>query len=153
MEIEQLIEQYFEGYTTAEEEAIIRRFFNSDRVPEHLRMYKPLFAYFDHEIKTSNATRPRNHKSFVLWLSGAAACAAILIGSLILGLQRTECPRDGNYVMINGRCYTDEIKIRSAAMQSLHSIAEDGFLTPDDESANITEMIENQLKDFDFLMD
>jgi hypothetical protein len=152
MEIEQLIEQYFDGLTTAEEEATLRRFFMSEEVPEKMKMYKPLFVYFDAEIKTSKTIRPRNRKAYVLWLSGVAACAAIFIGSLILSLQRTECPLDGNYVMIDGRCYTDDVTIRSATIRSLHSVMEDGYLISDDKSVNVMEVIEGQLKDFDFLI-
>jgi hypothetical protein len=97
--------------------------------------------------------RPRRRKHYAWWLSGVAASVAILFGSLILSLQRTECPLDGNYVMINGRCYTDDATIRSATKNSLHSVLEDGFLTADDQPVNVMEMIENQLKDFDFLID
>jgi hypothetical protein len=152
MKIEQLIERYFDGLTTSEEEATLRRFFMSDEVPETLRIYKPLFVYFDTEIKASKTTHPRNHRYLVLWLSGVAACAAILVGLFILSLPRTECPLDGNYVMINGRCYTDEATIRSATMNSLHSVQEDGYPTSDNTPVNVMEMIENQLKDFDFLI-
>jgi len=154
MEIEQLIEKYFDGLTTSAEEATLRHFFMSDAVPEQMRIYKPLFVYLDAEIKASKTTRPRNRKSYIIgWLSGAAACAAILIGSFFISLQRTECPRSSNYVMINGRCYSDEAIIRSAMMNSLHSVTEDGYPVSDDSSVNITEMIENQLKDFNFLID
>ena len=41
--IEQLIDRYFEGETTLEEERILREFFGGD-VPEHLRKWQPLFV-------------------------------------------------------------------------------------------------------------
>ena len=153
MEIELLLERYFEGLTTTEEETTLRRFFTSDEVPEKMQMYKPLFVYFDAEIKTSKTARHRSHKSYIFWLSGVAACAAIFIGSFIVSSQRTGCPLDGNYVMIDGRCYTDETIIRFATRSSLQSILEDGYTTSDDKPVNFTEMIESQLKDFDFLID
>ncbi len=41
--IEQLIDRYFEGETTLEEEHILREFFAQNEVPEHLLQWKPLF--------------------------------------------------------------------------------------------------------------
>ena len=49
--IEELLERYFEGETSAAEEKQIRAFFASGEVPEHLAAYAPLFAYFDEEIE------------------------------------------------------------------------------------------------------
>ena len=49
--IEELLERYFEGETSAAEEKQIRAFFASGEVPEHLAVYAPLFAYFDEEIE------------------------------------------------------------------------------------------------------
>ena len=41
--IEQLIDRYFEGETTLEEEQILRKFFAQEELPEHLQQWKPLF--------------------------------------------------------------------------------------------------------------
>ena len=48
--IEELLERYFDGETSAAEEKQIRAFFASGEVPEHLAAYAPLFAYFFVEI-------------------------------------------------------------------------------------------------------
>ena len=42
--IEQLLERYWEGETTLQEEAILRTFFSQDDMPEHLRKFQPLFS-------------------------------------------------------------------------------------------------------------
>ena len=153
MEIEHLLEQYFEGLTSAEEEAILRRFFTSGDVPERLMMYKPLFVHFDNEIRQSKTDRPNRHKTLLLWLSGVAACAAILIGSFYFASQQQRCPGTGNYVVIDGRCYTDAATIRSTTLKTLLEISEDDAFSSDDKPADVTNMIENQLKEFDFLLD
>jgi hypothetical protein len=121
--IEKLLEQYFEGQTSAEEEAMLRHFFASGDIPENLVMYKPLFAYFDDEIEKSDAANEeKDHfgnentiwqenknrqtltgKRFVLWLSGAAACAAILTGIFFFEPQSKKCPGEGDYVIIDGK--------------------------------------------------
>ena len=43
--IEELLERYFEGETSAAEEKQIRAFFASGEVPEHLAAYAPPVSY------------------------------------------------------------------------------------------------------------
>ena len=41
--IEQLLERYWEGETTLQEESILRTFFSQPDIPENLRKFQPLF--------------------------------------------------------------------------------------------------------------
>ncbi len=50
--IEQLLEEYFNGETSIEEEKILRTFFCQESVPEHLVQYRDLFVYEQNEPKT-----------------------------------------------------------------------------------------------------
>ena len=50
--INQLLDRYWEGKTTLEEEQILRSFFSQLCVPEELAKYRPLFAYEQTEQKT-----------------------------------------------------------------------------------------------------
>ena len=43
--IEQLLESYWQGQTTLQEEAILRSFFSQTNLPQELRKYQPLFTY------------------------------------------------------------------------------------------------------------
>lgn len=43
--IQQLMDRYWQGATTLEEEQILRSFFSQGDVPEGLRMYAPFFVY------------------------------------------------------------------------------------------------------------
>jgi len=56
MEIDDLLNRYFEGETTVAEENALRNFFRSEEVPERLAGYKPFFAYFDEEIRKAQNT-------------------------------------------------------------------------------------------------
>ncbi|MFQ5446362.1 MAG: hypothetical protein ACE5FF_05460 [Saprospiraceae bacterium] len=49
MSTKNLIEKYFEGKTTLEEEAQLRAYFNQDEVDESLKPYQPLFQFFEKE--------------------------------------------------------------------------------------------------------
>ncbi len=49
--IEQLLEGYFNGETTIEEEKILRAFFCQDELPEDLLQYRDIFVYQQNETK------------------------------------------------------------------------------------------------------
>lgn len=49
--IEQLLERYWNGETSLEEEQILRSFFRQKEIPAHLLRYKQLFAYQEVEMK------------------------------------------------------------------------------------------------------
>ena len=161
--IEELLERYFEGETSAAEEKRIRAFFASGEVPEHLAVYAPLFAYFDEEIErdaeaqvgepdldpepVSVPLRSANRKRAALYLfSGVAACVLAL-----LGVTRLSYPAfcSDSYVVINGRCYTDIHKVRSLAIEALQEVAtpaDDYFPKMDKDEAD-RRIIDNQLKE------
>ena len=50
--INQLLERYWNGETSLEEEQILRSFFSQICVPEELAKYRPLFNYEQTETKT-----------------------------------------------------------------------------------------------------
>lgn len=45
--IEQLLQRYFDGVTTSEEEHILHAFFRQSQMPSHLRQWQPLFRAED----------------------------------------------------------------------------------------------------------
>lgn len=151
--IQDLIDKYFEGLTSADEEAALRRFFTSGNVPEQLAIYKPLFAYFEHAIKeTETNTKKRFliNKKTMLWMSSAAACIVLLIGMFHFSAVQKGCPAGSNYVIIDGRCYTDADMIHTAIQRTLREVSgEDDFFsgTPSDK----LNIVESQLKEFESL--
>lgn len=164
--IEGLLERYFEGETSAAEERQIRAFFASAKVPESLAAYTPLFAYFEEEIEhnallqsagtdselkpVSVPLRSKNRKRAVLYiLSGVAACVLALLSLTRLLYPADPCFCSGNYVVINGRCYTDIHTVRSLAIEALQEVATpagDYFPEMDKEEAD-RRIIDNQLKE------
>lgn len=65
--IEQLIDRYFDGETTLEEEQILRKFFAQEEIPEHLRQWQPLFLA---EHKLSEAHLDASFDNRILALTG-----------------------------------------------------------------------------------
>lgn len=58
MNIEELLNKYFEGETTCEEERELRRFFTRGIVPEHLQIYRPMFGFLNEENRQSKTAVP-----------------------------------------------------------------------------------------------
>lgn len=158
MIIDDLLNRYFEGETSCEEERQLRAFFASSDVPEHLVVYKPLFAYFDEEIKKEQLPEEIKYKeSKHIWftrksvfyiLSGVAACVLAIVGITRIYMISEPCPCTGNYVVINGRCYTDMHKVRSFAVEALREVAtspDECF--PQNEDMMDREIVDSQLRE------
>ena len=57
-----LIEKYFEGLTSLDEEQQLRDYFRQENVPQELEMYKPLFQYFVSEREACASLRGQSPK-------------------------------------------------------------------------------------------
>ena len=149
MNIDDLLTKYFEGETSAGEERQLRAFFASDNVPQRLAIYKPLFAYFDEEIE-KRKRQPSSLRRRMLYLTAGVAAGLLLL----LGVRQAffplsdPCLCEGNYVVINGRCYTDADKLRELAFSALDEVAVPASeYFPERENESDREVIENQLKE------
>lgn len=127
MKIEELLNQYFEGETTCEEERELRRFFTQGIVPGHLQMYRPIFAFLDEEnrqVGTSAGRVSKKHTPFrkhlLYGMSGIAA--GILIVLAIAGIDKHLGSIPENYVMIDGKCYTDAKLVRQQALDAFQDV-------------------------------
>ncbi len=80
--IESLLEAYFEGNTTLEQEAILRNYFVNEEVADHLAPYKSLFAGLSaakEEVSQRELKLPETAgNSRGMWYSIAASVAIIL---------------------------------------------------------------------------
>jgi hypothetical protein len=127
MDIDDLLNKYFEGETSGEEERRLRAFFASDNVPRRLAIYKPMFAYFDDEIRKKQEkpvkSNPATRRYILYVLSAAAACLVLLLGIKYFLPGPDPCLCSENYVVINGRCYTDMQKIKEFAFDALQEVA------------------------------
>ena len=91
--IEQLLERYWEGETTLQEEAILRAFFSQPDMPDHLRKFQPLFSMEkeeplgdDFDARILNSIGQKEPKAKIVTLASrlkplfkAAAIVAILL--------------------------------------------------------------------------
>lgn len=138
-DIEMLLNKYFEGETTCEEERELRHFFTGGLVPDHLQVYRPMFSYFETEhTKFSEPiveTFPLRKKTktlrkYITYSSGIAAVILLLLG--ITGTFRELAPSPANYVVIDGKRYTDAAFVREQAVAAFREVSlseEDVFNT------------------------
>lgn len=81
--IEQLIEAYFEGNTTLQEEATLRTYFSSSEVAPQVEKYAPMFISFakaQEERLTRKIILPKENKTIGRWWIGIAASLLVAIG-------------------------------------------------------------------------
>lgn len=132
MKIDELLNKYFEGETSCEEERELRRFFTEEEVPEKMQMYRPMFAYLDKEVKEHQSLPPKAENKKVkigritprrlyFTIGSIAAGLLILVGVANLYQQIAVTPTD--YVVINGKRYTDANIIREQALSAFQDVS------------------------------
>lgn len=135
MKIEELLEKYFDGQTTCEEERALRRFFASDQVPEHLEVYRPLFACIDREAEAFRAAQkeeaaPATHPAGVrkptrlyhLYYLTTGIAAALLLCIGIAGLLPHATPARTGYAIIDGHYCDDPQLVQTKALEALQNV-------------------------------
>ena len=96
--IEQLMDAWFEGNTTLEQEALLRDYFTSGEVAPHLEMYVPMFEGFvqaKYEVSHQDVSLPKRNPTIKpFWYSVAAMLVvALTVGSIMFsnsGLSQEE---------------------------------------------------------------
>ncbi len=89
--IESLLDSYFEGETSLDQENILRDYFCSDNVAPHLMAYQGLFVGLKNaqkEVSKREVSLPRASTHSSKWWLGIAASLVFLI--VIVGLQFSE---------------------------------------------------------------
>lgn len=82
--IENLLDRYFEGLTTLEEEKQLQHYFLSEDVAPHLAQYRPLFHYFASEKKQELAPElPKTNLKRPIYTWVAVAAVFVLFAGLI----------------------------------------------------------------------
>lgn len=100
IEIELLLEKYWLGETSLEEEAALRHWFQTQPIPTRLQGVQALFGFYQEEqALTMPATRrlkPRTHflqRSWI-WMGGIAAGLALVLAFYLYAppIQQTSAP-------------------------------------------------------------
>lgn len=125
-DIEELIQKYFDGATSCEEERRLRRFFAEGDVPPHLAVYRPLFNYMDAEgkkLRDGTRTKPVHRKVRLHpHLRAAIGIAAGLLLCLVL-YRFLPSDRPESFVVIDGKRYTDPVLMQAKAREAMLNVS------------------------------
>ena len=116
--IQELLDRFFEGLTTNQEERELYLFFKQDVIPEELVRYKPVINYFESGIaeewgQTVNPSHNSKRRQWMVWGSVAASFLLLLFTSLyLLTNKESSDPFEGSYIIRNGVRITDLNLIR-----------------------------------------
>ncbi len=123
MKIEELIDKYFEGETSCEEERRLGRFFAGNGVPPHLERYRPLFAHLGHEARAHGKRPARRRTATARILFLAADIAACLLLAFGIGRMVTHTPATPeSFVVINGVRHTDPALVERKAREAMQDV-------------------------------
>ncbi|RNC64715.1 hypothetical protein [Proteiniphilum sp. X52] len=140
-DIRHLLDKYFEGDSSAEEEKVLRRYFTRDNLPEELRVYASLFRFLDDEaaalavldeIRSEN-TAPVHRKPLFLTKLRilAAAAASLLIAILLLTRPDRQSSLNESYVWVDGKQITDPATVRKYAEASFGKVQSESDIIED----------------------
>ena len=136
MNIDGLLNKYFEGETTLEEERMLRAYFNQDNLPEHLKEFAPMFNYIEDErvalevLKEISDASPaltvtKKRKAILsksLYISAVAA-ACIIAVFFLFSPGKSNSNGSESYAWINGKRITDKEEIKMFAEKSLENVS------------------------------
>lgn len=120
--IDKLLEKYFSGKSTIEEENVLKEYFSSDRIRPYLLTYKPLFMVFELEAKVSYPTKTKKQtkrfqlRPFLYTSSGVAA--AILLTFWLFGSPAIK----SDYAIVNGTRINDTELAQQMAQDKINKV-------------------------------
>jgi hypothetical protein len=135
-----LLDKYFDGQSTLDEERCLRRYFRRRRIPPELKPYQPLFRYFSDErhegVAASRALK------VILWTVVSAAACLLLFFALNLD-ERLQKPamQPQSLVYINGALHTDVATITAEGLNSLEILADGSDEATDEQVEAISIMV------------
>ncbi len=136
-----LVDKYFEGLTSLEDEQELARYFaQTEDIPEEYQVVKMMLGAFDtlshetpnREVKVNVETKRRNTFTLnIKWMAGIAATVAILIGVTITLNPKSDIIETQREVAPEYICYVNGVKVEddelayAEANRILGSLSED----------------------------
>lgn len=131
-EADRLIESYYEGTTSVEEEKRLHAFLSSGKLPEKYAAEQAIFGYFDNrKNKQVFVLRP-----YIKWIGSVAAAMVILVA----GLQFIQ-PTYASYAYVDGKKITNVEQIKAHALSSLGDVSDKN----DEVTQTLNDVTDNQL--------
>ncbi len=140
-QIQTLLDNYFEGLTSLEEEQQLRDYFSEGYVDPDFAIHQPMFQYFKEGRGLSNLGRDAMHcvstkAPFRGWGQGlgtkriirrasiaAAACLLLFVGLRLTVFSTSN--HEKSYAYIDGKKYTNVAVVQTQALETLENLAEE----------------------------
>lgn len=119
--IDKILEKYFEGETTLEEESVLRNYFRQPDIDKRHKIYAPMFNFFSEERKEVAVEKKKRKIPLYAWIAIAASLLAIVC---IKSIYDTSLEQNKTLVYIDGRKVTDINTINIEALNSIQNISE-----------------------------
>lgn len=113
-----LIERYYEGATSCEEETQLRNFLSQSAISERYDAERAIFGYFSSVAEAKKPQRRLNMPSLLRWM--ATSAAAVLVLALITYLYVEQ--QSHTIAFINGIQTSDRKRIESLVNKSLDNM-------------------------------
>ncbi|MEI7504022.1 MAG: hypothetical protein WCJ61_12140 [Paludibacter sp.] len=114
-EADKLIESYYDGLTSVEEEKQLRNFLSQSNLPERYKPEQAIFGYFvGKKMKVQFSLRP-----YIRWASVAAVLAFVAVTIHFLSTENLP-----NYAYVDGKKITDVQLVKNLAETSLKEISD-----------------------------
>ena len=139
--IEDLLDRFFEGRTSNEEERVLYEFFARPDSPAHLERYREVFGYFESGIALDFSETPElrlpakeiSYKRKIGWAIAVCVAASLLlflVNTVFMNQNASFNPYEGSYIVRNGVVMTDikkiqpELEVISRAAEAMEKKAE-----------------------------
>ncbi len=137
---DKLIEKFYEGLTTLDEEKLLQAFLSHANLPSKYKTEQAIFGYFS----TKKQKKRFQIRPFLQW-TGAAAAMLILA----LGIETYAWKNQESYAYIDGVKITNKNEIKTQALASLSIVSADNYEVEQSlENLNDSELMQNQLDVF-----
>lgn len=121
-DIDKLLEKYFEGETSLDEEQILRDYFLRTKIEDRHKEYKPIFNFFSEEKRETVVHKKKIAPSFFRWI-GIAASVLLIAG--IWSLFYTPNGKETkSLVYVDGKEITDIRLINTEVLNSIDNITD-----------------------------
>jgi hypothetical protein len=119
--VQEMLQRYFDGATSIDEERDLQRYFAESDLPEPLKAYRPMFAFFAEE----RAVKPpkRENRRIRLNLSVITGIAASIAILFTVGLPKMKSGNDDYVYYVNGQRIYNETAALELAENKLQLLA------------------------------
>ena len=113
---DKLIEKYYDGFTTVEEEKLLQDFLTQANLPAKYKPEQAIFGYFE----TKKQKPVYKIRPYIRWVGAAAAMLVLAVG-----IQTFTWKNSASYAYVDGVKITNKNEIKTQALASLSNVSAD----------------------------